>query len=1072
MTSSAAPSFSSIATGLATNAAAELAALFGSWTQRDRLLRLATPLDALYGPNTLLPEMLQAVEGMDMDGGQQAGAPLCGYRLSITALSLSAHLELKQLIGQPVLLELLTAHSRTGLRPFHGHVIHCECIGANGGMARYRLTVEPWMAFLQHRRDSRVFQDMSTIDIVEAVFRNYQAQGQLVPAWRIDVADPAVYPKRSLTIQHQETDLAFVERLLLEEGLFYWFEHTGDIASPSLGSHTLVLADHNDAFAPNMQADIAFTQSGTVMKHDSIDRWQASRHWQTNAVEVASWDYRTLSMRPVSVPGTGINSVDPMVLVNRDVPGVYAYQDRAQGERIALRRMQAIEARNKRFTAAGTVRTAAPGTTFMLTGHADHDRDKREDDRTFIMLRVVHLARNNLHAELKAATAARLGEAEPDADGDPMAVSDNSLWTGLNSALNPATSDHSPDAASEAASNATSHTERPLYRNRIDAIRIAIPWRPAATDAFGMLRYPKPSTHGQQTAIVVGAGGPIHTDRDHRIKIQFHWQRGTSSHSRLSHPYPDGHSGAPATDTAGTWVRVATTLAPIAGANWGAHALPRVGQEVIVDFLEGDIDRPVVIGTLYNGRGQHNSQANAVAHGTGVATGNAPAWFAGSEQGHAHAMVFSGIRSQALASSQNGGGGVNQLLFDDTPGQSRIALQQHASPNDGSAELNLGHLRHQADNERLETIGYGVELTTQHGAAIRAGEGLLISADARLNVTSTQLDSKEAQAQLQASHQLQTSLAQAAQQHGAVIAGEANAAELPAIGQLAHSIDVISATATGQDGTTVTAYSEPQLQLSSPAGIAATTPASIVMAAGSTMSITAGQDINITAQGGMHHLVKNGIRLFTVGKATNANKPNQETGIRLHAATGPVSMQSQSDATTITADKTVTVASTTAAVNIASPKHVLLTSGGAYIRLEGGNIEIAGPGMMAFKASLTEFAGPKSSVAEGLSLPKCEPIVSAELPIFSQQFDLSHLAYNNELGFSSEKLPYRVFNKNGEFTASGHTNQDGLTDRILTNEPAEITLLIGDGAWQVEEYLEEDEPHDDDGVFMPENFDE
>jgi type VI secretion system secreted protein VgrG len=70
-------------------------------------------------------------------------------------------------------------------------------------------------------------------------------------------------------------------------------------------------------------------------------------------------------------------------------------------------------------------------------------------------------------------------------------------------------------------------------------------YRPQTTDSQGKHLYPKPTVNGQQTAIVVGNSDPIHTDRDHRIKIQYHWQRGDQSHSRLSHPYADDHTTAP-----------------------------------------------------------------------------------------------------------------------------------------------------------------------------------------------------------------------------------------------------------------------------------------------------------------------------------------------------------------------------------------------------------------------------------------------------------------------------------------------------------------------------------------------
>ncbi|WP_413465171.1 contractile injection system protein, VgrG/Pvc8 family [Janthinobacterium rivuli] len=80
-----------------------------------------------------------------------------------------------------------------------------------------------------------MFQDMTVCDILDALFAAYQGQGKLAPAWRFDIAERAVYSPRSLTTQYQESDLAFAERLMLEEGLFYYFEHTGDASSPSLG---------------------------------------------------------------------------------------------------------------------------------------------------------------------------------------------------------------------------------------------------------------------------------------------------------------------------------------------------------------------------------------------------------------------------------------------------------------------------------------------------------------------------------------------------------------------------------------------------------------------------------------------------------------------------------------------------------------------------------------------------------------------------------------------------------------------------------------------------------------------
>ncbi|QYF95414.1 type VI secretion system tip protein VgrG [Massilia sp. PAMC28688] len=916
---------------MSTTASSILQALLPQFSQGTRLLRLTTPL----GADTLLAECVRGEEGLDQ-----------GFEFVVSALSTDASLKLKSLIGQPALLQLMTAHSRDDLRPFHGHITAIEHSGANGGFARYQLTISPWTAFARLGRDSRVFQDMTVFDIIDAVFGEYQGKGRLVPEWRFELADREVYPKRSLTTQYQESNFAFIERLMAEEGLFYFFEHSGDPNSPSLGSHTMVIADHNGVFQPNMQRDIRFTQSGAVMKEDGLDRWRTAVQQQTNALEMSSWDYRAVHHRPVgAAAGTGDVS-----LLSRDTHGPYFYETREQGLRMADHRMQGLTARRETHVAAGTVRTLSPGTTFTLHGQAQYDLADNDDGRTFLVVRTVHLMHNNLSAELKADVAKHLPtSALAQLIEEEDATSLHAVGTGMG--------------------------ERPLYRNRIDAIRSSIPYRNCVFDLDGREKFARPTVSGQQTAIVVGpAGSVIHTDRDHRVKVQFHWQRGAQSHSRLDHPAGANHTGAPADDTAGTWVRVATPLAPVAGSNWGSHALPRVGQEVLVDFLEGDIDRPVVIGAVYNGRGETDAQHNAVGQGAGASTGNAPPWFPGESGAHAHPAVLSGIKTQAMASSQGGTGAYNQLVMDDSPGQSRLVLQRHAAAHKGTDELNLGSLRHQTDNQQLQPAGFGAELKSEAAVAMRAGQGMLLSSDARNNASGSQLDVREAISQIQRSKELQESMATTAQKHNAKLKDEPAPDQLPAIVHMADTLAVMEATekgrGSGENGGSgeVPAFSQPHMQLSAPAGIAAATPASTIISAGKSSTITA-QDVNMVAQANLGHAVLKGISLFTYGKASDAARPNQETGIRLHAASGKVSSQSQSGSTSLTADKAITVASVTKSVTIGAPnKHVMLTAQGAFIKLEGGNIMIHGPGKMEFKASKKELTGPKSA-SSSVQLP-------------------------------------------------------------------------------------------------------
>ena len=101
--------------------------------------------------------------------------------------------------GQPVRLDLQTSASRTIRRPFHGHITQITRDGSDGGFARYRLIVEPWLAFLGYTQDNYLFQDISVIDIVDELLSDWKEQGKLVPAWRWQLADPAAYPKRRIS---------------------------------------------------------------------------------------------------------------------------------------------------------------------------------------------------------------------------------------------------------------------------------------------------------------------------------------------------------------------------------------------------------------------------------------------------------------------------------------------------------------------------------------------------------------------------------------------------------------------------------------------------------------------------------------------------------------------------------------------------------------------------------------------------------------------------------------------------------------------------------------------------------
>jgi type VI secretion system secreted protein VgrG len=153
--------------------------------------------------------------------------------------------------------------------------------------------------------------------------------------------------------------------------------------------------------------------------------------------------------------------------------------------------------------------------------------------------------------------------------------------------------------------------------NRFECIPLAVEWRPAR-------RWPKPRITSMQTATVVGPSGEeIHTDIHGRIKVQFHWDREN-----------------PANETSSCWVRVQQAWA---GGGWGFWWVPRIGMEVVVQFVDGDPDRPLVTGSVYN------------------ATNELP-----------YPLPDEKTKSTIKSNSSLGGGGSNEFRFEDKAGSEQI----------------------------------------------------------------------------------------------------------------------------------------------------------------------------------------------------------------------------------------------------------------------------------------------------------------------------------------------------------------------------------------------------------------
>ncbi|NSZ50812.1 type VI secretion system tip protein VgrG [Agrobacterium vitis] len=459
--------------------------------QASRVLHVSSPL----GEDQLLPERMTVEEGVNRL-----------FEIKVSVRAKREAVKPDELIGKlvDVSLEIRQGEfDEEGVRrPFNGLVTNLsEGPPVTRGLRAYTITLRPQMWLLSRRSDCRIWQNMTSLQVMETLFAEHG-----IPA----AASSPIHkmpPSREYSVQWNETDLDYLLRRFEEDGIFYWFEH-------EKGVHRLKVSDHKVAWSqPSASAEgvnkVRLAQGSSDRNH--INEWMREFAYVPGQRAGADWNFETPSTVPLNVTPSLIQMPGAKQRELYEYPA--RISDVKEAEQAETFRMQAVEADHERVTGLSNVRFLEAGRRFTPyeEPHPEHQYEEH------VIISITHW------------------------------VVDRSYETTEN---------------------------EPEYRNEFEAIPSRVPMTPHRLTK-------RPRIEGTQVAIVAGPEGEeIHTDQYGRIKVWYPWDRRAKK---------DG------SDTC--WVRVNQAWG---GGTWGAQVIPRIGMEVMVSFVDGDPDRPLVIGVVPN----------------------------------------------------------------------------------------------------------------------------------------------------------------------------------------------------------------------------------------------------------------------------------------------------------------------------------------------------------------------------------------------------------------------------------------------------------------------------------------
>lgn len=907
---------------MSTSANPGRAGLLHEWLQSLGLSQARRPLRLRIGGGDSPLAQALMVHRFHAEENSCAGSSLC---LRLLCVATRPDIPPWQLLGQPLQLQVVTDSGR--LRAFNALIVGAQPGQFDGSLQTWLIEAIDACAFMSAGRNSRIYLRKNVIEITEQLLGEWRTRSPVLAGcfdFDTRLLTHERYPQREMSIQWNESDPAFLMRLWRKHGIAWGLRAEPDASPTDLPRHTLVLVDNSAQLPANPAGRLRCHTGTAVQTRDDITLWSPVGRVVPGLVERAAWGSAqqqplradTRSMAHLGEQGDAL----ARALADVRIEPPHWADDTPHHQQLTLLRMQHHEMNAAGVAGASTARDLTCLTWAAideLPGEPLPTRASEAAGNEFLFTQVRHWGCNNLPKDVS------------DALDSLIAASGWELTR----------------------PNIGQHDESRRYANTFRAIPRHTPLSPAFDPALHW-----PSLPPMSAVVVCPEDEEVYCDEHGRVHVQFQGLR-ASDHE---HAAGAGTSGTPR-DSAP--VRVA---APAASGRHGFIQLPRRGDEVIVSFMGGDPDKPIITHAVH-------SPANPPPHFHD--TGSLP--------GNRH---LSGNRTVEVKGSR-----ATHVLHDSTPGQPRF--QAHCDFT--HSQLNLGYIVHPRQDGKAEPRGEGLELRTDGAAATRAARGILLSAWKRLGSGGGQLDYAEALALMESGLELFKSMGDYAARHQGRPPEADGQAALKALAE------------SWENGTNTAPKAEPAdtafIAVTAPQGIVHTTPQTIAHYAGQHIDTVAQRHVQIAA--GQHYAVNagQGIRQFAHGG-----------GIHHIAHQGELLMQSQHDSTRLESAHNITLNAGQEA-RITARSITLVAEDGSFIKI-GDGITLGTQGAIKQHAASFPHAGPQT--------------VTAQKPEFAQEaVQASFVLRRNAANPLSPPLPdqpYKIELSDGS-VVEGITDAEGRT---------------------------------------------